>query len=83
VRQAVRFRARIEAAGKRDPETPGKVVKRRGVQGGKPIFAGTRIPVGTVQRYLEAGYSTEEIIEEYPSLTPADIEAARQRTVAS
>jgi uncharacterized protein (DUF433 family)/DNA-binding transcriptional MerR regulator len=75
--------ARIEAAGKRDPETPGKVVQRRGVQGGKPIFAGTRIPVGTVQRYLDAGYSTEEIIEEYPSLTPADIEAAQRRAAAS
>ncbi len=75
--------ARIEAAGKRDPAAPGKVVKRRGVHGGKPIFAGTRIPVGTVQRYLQAGYSTEAIIEEYPSLTPADIDAARQHAAAS
>jgi uncharacterized protein (DUF433 family)/DNA-binding transcriptional MerR regulator len=74
---------RIEAAGARDPGTAGKVTKRRGVLGGKPIFAGTRIPVGTVQRYLQAGYGTEAIIEEYPSLTPADIDAARQHAVAS
>ena len=75
--------ARIEAAGKRDAGTSGRVVKRRGVQGGKPIFAGTRIPVGTVQRYLEAGYSPEAILEEYPTLTVADIETARQHSAAS
>lgn len=77
-----RVSARIEAAGKRDA-VPGKIVKRRGVQGGKPIFAGTRIPVATVQHYLEAGYSTEAIIEEYPTLTPADVDAAKQYAAAS
>lgn len=76
------LRERIPAAGQRDPDTVGKVVRRRGVLGGKPIFAGTRIPVATVQRYLQAGYGTEAIIEEYPSLTPADVEAARQYAAA-
>jgi len=45
--------------------------------GSKPIFAGTRIPVETVQRYLDAGCDTETILAEYPSLTVADVEAAR------
>jgi len=72
------LRERIPAAGKRDPDEAGKVVRRRGVLGSKPIFAGTRILVSTVQRYLQAGYGTEAIIEEYPSLTPADIETARR-----
>ncbi len=75
--------ARISAAHERDPATAGKVVKRRGVHGSKPIFAGTRVTVGAVQRYLEAGYSTDAIIDEYPSLTPADVEAARRYTAAS
>lgn len=75
--------ARIQTAGARDPAMQGKVVTRRGVQGGKPIFAGTRIPVGTVQRYLQAGYTTDTIIEEYPTLTPADVEAARRYAAAS
>jgi uncharacterized protein (DUF433 family) len=75
--------ARLKSAGKREPDAQGKVVKRRGVQGGKPIFAGTRIPVATVQRYLQAGYSTEAIIKEYPALTPSDIAAARQHAAAS
>jgi len=69
--------AKIQTLRDRDPATAGHVVKRRGVHGSKPIFAGTRIPVDTVQRYLQAGYGTKAIILEYPSLTPADIEVAR------
>jgi len=75
------LRARVEAVQHRDPKVAGKVVTRRGVLGSKPIFAGTRIPVATVQRYLSAGYSDADIIEEYPSLTPVDIEAARRYAV--
>lgn len=73
---------RIEALSQRDPRTAGRVVKRRGVHGSSPIFAGTRIPVETVQHYLQEGFGPAEIIEEYPSLTPADIEAARRYAAA-
>ena len=76
------LRARIPGASQRDPDTVGRVVRRRGVLGGKPIFAGTRIPIAVVQRYLQAGYGAEAIIEEYPSLTPADIDAARHYVAA-
>ncbi len=75
--------ARIDAVKERDPKTAGKVVRRRGVHGSQPIFAGTRIPVATVQRYLQAGYDTKAIIDEYPSLTSADIETARRYAAAS
>jgi DNA-binding transcriptional MerR regulator/uncharacterized protein (DUF433 family) len=78
----VPLRERIPTAGERDPNKAGKVVNRRGVLGSKPVFAGTRIPVATVQRYLQAGYGTDAIIEEYPSLTQADIEAARHHPAA-
>lgn len=76
-------RARIDGVNERDPETAGRVVTRRGVHSSQPIFAGTRIPVATVQRYLQAGYDDAAIIEEYPSLTGADIKAARQYPAAS
>jgi uncharacterized protein (DUF433 family) len=76
------LRERIPTASQRDPGTAGQVVRRRGVLGSKPIFAGTRIPVATVQRYLQAGFGTEAIIDEYPSLTAADIEAARRYAAA-
>lgn len=77
------LRARIDNATRRHARDAGQVVRRRGVQGSKPIFAGTRIPVATVQRYLDAGYEHEAIIEEYPSLTTADIETARRLAEAS
>jgi DNA-binding transcriptional MerR regulator len=74
--------ARIDRANDRDPESQGQVTSRRGVHRSRPVFAGTRIPVATVQRYLEAGYDTDAIIREYPSLTPADVEAARHYAAA-
>jgi uncharacterized protein (DUF433 family) len=73
----------LERVSQRDPDDAGRIVKRPGVLGGKPVFAGTRIPVGTVQRYLQAGYDADAILEEYPSLKPADIEAALQYAAAS
>ncbi|MFM7440291.1 MAG: DUF433 domain-containing protein [Snowella sp.] len=45
---------------------------------GKPIIAGTRIPVQTVMEFLGAGDSIEEILEEYPSLSREDIYACLQ-----
>lgn len=75
--------AKINKARDRDAGAAGHVTTRRGVHRSKPVFEGTRIPVATVQRYLEAGYDTDAIISEYPSLTPADVEAARHHTAAS
>ena len=71
------LRAKISTVTARDPASAGRLVRRRGVMGSKPIFAGTRIPVETVRRYLDAGCETNEILAEYPSLTAEDIEAAR------
>jgi uncharacterized protein (DUF433 family) len=45
--------------------------------GHKPVFAGTRIPVAAVVTYLKRGLPVEEILEAFPQLTKADIEAAR------
>jgi uncharacterized protein (DUF433 family) len=45
---------------------------------GKPIIAGTRIPVQTVMEFLGAGDSIEDILEEYPSLSREDIYACLQ-----
>jgi uncharacterized protein (DUF433 family) len=72
------LRGRITRAAHERSGRAGQIVTRRGVMGNKPIFAGTRIPVATVQRYLQAGYGPKEIIKEYPELTVADIDAARE-----
>lgn len=54
----------------------GRIVRNRYVAHNAWVLAGTRIPAGAVRRFREAGYSTKEIIGEYPSLTEKDVRAA-------
>jgi uncharacterized protein (DUF433 family) len=42
---------------------------------GKPRIKGTRIPVSLILGYLAAGYSSEQIITEFPDLTQEQIAA--------
>lgn len=44
-----------------------------GKRSGKPCIRGIRITVYDVLRWLAAGMSTEEILEDYPLLTKEDI----------
>jgi len=53
-----------------------KVIRDPKILGGKPIIAGTRIPVRLILDHLAEGYMPEEIIFEYPVLTRADIKTA-------
>jgi len=48
----------------------------RDVCHGKPCFKGTRIMVASVLELLEAGQSTEQILEAYPVLSESHIRAA-------
>jgi uncharacterized protein (DUF433 family) len=54
----------------------GTIERRRGVLGSKPVIAGTRIPIQTIQRLRDDGADEAEILELYPDLTPADVHAA-------
>lgn len=42
---------------------------------GRPVIRGTRIAVQTVLEFLAAGDSVEDVLDEYPSLTRADVQA--------
>jgi uncharacterized protein (DUF433 family) len=42
---------------------------------GRPVVRGTRIAVQTVLEFLAAGDSIEDVLEEYPALTRADVQA--------
>ncbi len=42
---------------------------------GKPCLKGTRIPAHLVLGYLASGKNTDEIVAEFPDLTPNQISA--------
>ena len=42
---------------------------------GRPVVHGTRITAQTILEFLAAGDSVEDVLEEYPSLTRADVQA--------
>lgn len=60
----------------RDPNDFGKIRRTPGVMGGRPVIAGTRIEPEFVWSFHEAGFTTEQIIEQYTHLHPEDVEAA-------
>lgn len=76
------LRRRIAVGTRRPRASAGRLERRRGALGSKPVFEGTRIPVATVQRYLERGMRMEDVIEAFPDLTEADIKLARTTRVA-
>ena len=45
---------------------------------GRPVIAGTRIPVQTIMEFLGAGDSVAEILEAYPVLKREDVYACIQ-----
>jgi uncharacterized protein (DUF433 family) len=46
------------------------------VLSGKPVVRGTRIPISLILNLLGNGYSIEQIIDAYPTLTEDDIRGA-------
>ncbi len=69
-------RATIIDMAKRRPGTEGRLARNRGIARNAWVVEGTRIPVAAIRRLSEDGFSTRQIIEEYPDLTEADVEAA-------
>jgi len=54
----------------------GKISIDHRIMGGVPCIAGTRIPVATVIGLLGQGYSIDEVLADYPTLSRDDILAA-------
>ena len=52
------------------------IEKTLGVVGGNACIRGTRIPVWELVEYRQLGASTSKILEAYPQLTEADLQAA-------
>lgn len=53
----------------------GKITINPEICNGKPTIRETRITVQTILEFLSAGETHEEILHQYPTLTPADIQA--------
>lgn len=46
------------------------------IRGGDAVFRGTRIPVQMIAEFVKQGIPAEEILEDYPALTPESLEVA-------
>lgn len=57
--------------------TQGRIVSDPGIMMGKPLVRDTRITVEHILRRLGSGDSIEQLLEDHPGLTAADIRAAQ------
>ncbi|MGO9058497.1 MAG: DUF433 domain-containing protein [Candidatus Binataceae bacterium] len=46
------------------------------ILGGTPVFVGTRVPLRNLIDYLEHGYSLDEFLDEFPSVSREQVVAA-------
>lgn len=53
-----------------------QVVETPGICGGSPRIAGTRIPIWGLERARRKGWSDLDLLENYPSLSQADLDKA-------
>ena len=66
----------VEKMHRRDPGKICQIERSRFIARNAWVIGGTRIPTAAIKRFKEAGYTEEQIIAEYPDLTPKDIQAA-------
>ncbi len=52
------------------------ISKKEGVCGGRSIIEGTRIPVWSIIKWYKLGMSIEEIMREFPQLSPSKVHDA-------
>jgi uncharacterized protein (DUF433 family) len=57
------------------------------ILGGTPVFVGTRVPLRNLIDYIEHGYSLDEFLDDFPSVSReqvvAALEAAHDALIAS
>jgi uncharacterized protein (DUF433 family) len=67
---------RVRDLRERKSSQRGHIEQHKFVVRNAPVIAGTRIPTAAIRRFREAGYSVDEILRQYPSLTREDVDAA-------
>ena len=53
------------------------------ILGGKPVFKGTRVPINTLFDYLERGYTLDEFLECFPSVSKEFVVKVLERSEAA
>jgi uncharacterized protein (DUF433 family) len=61
------------------------IQRSKGLLGGTPVFAGTRVPVQTLLDYFEDGKSTADFLDDFPTVSREQVlnvlEAAKKNLV--
>lgn len=70
---------RTNALRKRRKDQIGTTERRKFFAHNATVLAGTRIPVRAVESFIGEGYSDKAIVDEYPSLTRADVALVRRQ----
>lgn len=64
------------------PTVTDRITKTPNVSGGDACIRGTRIPVWLLVEWRRLGQSDATVLQGYPSLAPADLEAAWEYAAA-
>ena len=63
------------------------IISHPEILGGTPVFAGTRVPIKNLTDSLEAGDSIDDLLEDFPSVSRAQViaflEEAREQLTAN
>jgi DNA-binding transcriptional MerR regulator len=70
------LRQDIKSLNRRDEHTIGRIEKGRKVNRNAEVIAGTRVRVSAIRRFSDAGYTVDQILQEYPDLAEQDVVAA-------
>ena len=79
MRQRAKRSGRMAGMGKR---TERPITRDLEIQGGTPVFTGTRIPVEVLLDYLEDGQPLENFLAQYPSVSRDQAVAALEELKA-
>lgn len=72
------MKSAVRGLWQRDEREFGTVSTTRRVVHNKSVFSGTRITVQSVIDFWEAGYTVEQILAEYPTLTREDVSSVTE-----
>jgi uncharacterized protein (DUF433 family) len=67
---------RVRDLQKRNETQVGAVERHKHVVRNATVIAGTRIPTAAIRRFHEAGYTVQQILRQYPTVTIEDVKAA-------